>query len=113
MSSNGGYEARAIGWRDPDDHELVRYQPSVVHELGELRYWHARRWFVTTSSLSREWLDPDDPFPRYDRPSRSPELVGPVLYRSRPRALRVALRKIRRIRRYELGRSIGAEEVEG
>lgn len=103
------YEARAIGWRTPGKPEGVRYQPAIVEGEGfDLRTWRVNHHNERTK---REWLEY-----RYVIigwvPPRSQGVLAPVLYRSRPRALRIAARKIRRIRRDERRNDLGAEEVD-
>ena len=95
------YEECAIGWREPDDHEVVRYQPTIVvsDDSERRRYWIDPR--VPGESVFKAWI----------RDGQTERVVGPVLYRSRRRAIRIARRKVKRIVRYADRYGLNTEEL--
>ena len=108
------YEAWAIGWRDPGDQELVRYQPTIVSDDDtEQRLWRVEKYEGHDLTVQKLWIQGARVPPRIDRDrvGRARDVIGPVLYRSRARATRIAVRRAKSIVRYERRYGLGAEEI--
>ena len=106
------YEARTIGWRDLDDYEQVRYQPTIVRDY-EQRLWRVEGYDGHDRTVRKLWIQGErvPPLIGPDRVGRAREVIGPVLYWSRARAIRIARRRAKAIARYEHRNGLNVAEA--